>query len=105
MARDHEPAVCHAGCSPGSGIPGDCKPAALHRAASLDADVAVDTNFASAHTGTDAVEPLTAALEADLRSVAHMDSEYIPGKYTFARCLSLDGGYSDLAQTGQTIWG
>jgi hypothetical protein len=69
----------------------------------LDADVAVDTNFALAHTRTDAVEALVAAFEADLRSVAHTDFEYVPGKHTFARRLELDGGYIALAQTSQTI--
>src|SRR5262245_6152018 len=103
MTRDREAAVCHAGRGPGSGIPGDCKSAPLHQAAGLDADVAVDINFALAHTSTDAVEALVAAFEADLCSVAHTDFEYVPGKHTFARRLELDGGYTALAQTNQTI--
>jgi hypothetical protein len=53
----------------------------------LDTHVAVDTNFSLAHTGTDAVEALAAALEADLHRVAYADFEYIPGKHTVARRL------------------
>jgi hypothetical protein len=69
----------------------------------LRADVAVDTNFALAHTSTDAVQALAAAFEADLRSIAHTDFEYVPGKHTFARRLQLDGGYIAFAQTNKTI--
>jgi hypothetical protein len=53
----------------------------------LGADVAVDTDFALAHTSTDAVEALAAALEAGLHRVAHSDFEYVPGKHTVARRL------------------
>src|SRR5262249_445114 len=87
IAGDREGATRHAGRRPRTGIPGNGETTALHQAARLDTDVALDTNFALAHAGTDAVEALAAPLEADLRNIAHTDLERIAGEQTFARRL------------------
>jgi hypothetical protein len=85
-----EDTCLHAGGGPWSGIAQHRQPAAGQQTSGLDADIALDYEFAAVHLLADIIEPIAGILNADLLDITRAQPKHIANFDAVTGCLQLD---------------